>query len=156
MNKITGSAVFLISLFAQSVLADNAIVLLSSGDQVITSDCTLLADDVTVTVSNSVMAGYFCRTGGANNDIVVASCHTAGRTATRTVETPCTRTTPVPTGEVACDNTGPGGATSSINVASAQGAAIFVGRTSGGSIGPQALNGSACPNTGASLNQYLQ
>ena len=157
MKKITVGAAFLIAAFAQGVLADNAIQPLANGDQVILSDCSLLADDVTVSVSNGVLAGMFCRTGaGVVSDIVVATCHTAGRTASRTVETPCTRVTPLPPGQVACDNTGPGGATSSVNVATAQGAAIMVGQTSGGSIGPKPLNGTVCSATGTPLNQYLQ
>ncbi|MEX6501680.1 hypothetical protein [Pseudomonas zhanjiangensis] len=154
MKKITGGMLLLASIFAQCAVADNTQEILASGQQVILSDCSLLADDVTVSLSNRVQAGYFCRTGaGVVSNITIATCHTAGRTATRTVETPCVDTSggvALQPGEVACDGTGSG-----VNVASNQGAAIFVGRTGGGAIGPQPLNGSNCADDGSSLNQYL-
>lgn len=152
MKKITGGVLLLASIFAQCALADSTQEILTSGQQVILSDCSLLADDVTVSLSNRVIAGYFCRPAatGVTANITVASCHTAGRTATRTIETPCVDAATAVAGDTVCDGTGSG-----VNIASSSGASIFVGRTAGGAIGPQALNDSVCDAAGSSLNQYL-
>lgn len=118
--------------------ADNAAAPIVSGGQIILSDCSLLADDVTLTLSNSVIGSYNCRTG-LNSTVRVATCHANGRTATRTVETPCVVGADATAGEVECVDPNV-----SFNTASAQGAAIFVGSTAGGAIGPAALDGSVC------------
>lgn len=117
--------------------ADNAATSIASGNPVILSDCSLLADDVTPSLSNGVLAAYNCVT--ASNAVVVASCHENGRTATRTVETPCVVGADADLGETECDDP-----LVAFNTASNTGAAIYMGRTSGGSIGPDPLDGSVC------------
>lgn len=117
--------------------ADNAAEALVSGQAVILTDCSLLADDVTPSLSNGVIGGYNCVT--ATNSVVVATCHQNGRTATRTVETPCVVGADEDEGEVECEDP-----EVAFNTASNTGAAIFMGRTSGGAIGPLPLDGSVC------------
>lgn len=124
---------------------NNAAEAITSGNRIVLTDCDLLADDVTLNLSNGVLANYFCRlpVPGTVGEIVVATCHENGRTATRTVETICTNANPVPTGQVACaDPAIP------FNTATAQGASIFQGRTSGGAVGPTALDGQLCTAAG--------
>ncbi|WXL25073.1 hypothetical protein WG219_17460 [Ectopseudomonas mendocina] len=124
---------------------NNAAEAIASGNRIVLTDCDLLSDDVTVNLSNGVLASYFCRlpVPGTPGEIVVATCHENGRTATRTVESVCTNATPVPEGQVACEDPDV-----PFNTATAQGAAIFQGRTSGGAIGPTALDGQLCTAAG--------
>lgn len=118
--------------------ADDAAAPILSGNAVILSDCSLLADDVTPSLSNGVLGSYNCKTG-LNSTVLIATCHTNGRTASRTVETPCVVGANAANGEVECADPAV-----SVNTATAEGAAIFVGSTSGGAIGPAALDGSVC------------
>lgn len=48
------------------------------------TDCTLLNEDVTITLTTGVKAGVACDT--TTNQIGIATCHIAGRTATRSAE----------------------------------------------------------------------
>ncbi len=131
------AAIFASGAFA----ADNTPELITSGDQVILSDCSLLADDVTLTLSTGVLGGYRCVVGaaGTTNNVRVATCHQNGRTASRTVETPCG----TEAGQDACTTPG-----TNVNTSTNSGASIFIGRTSGGAIGPDTLDGSVCNTAG--------
>ncbi|WP_154067090.1 hypothetical protein [Pseudomonas sp. CC6-YY-74] len=146
MKKLILSVGILASFCASTAFAtNNAAEAISSGNLIVLTDCDLLADDVTLNLSNGVLANYFCRlpVPGTPGEVVVATCHENGRTSTRTIESVCTNTTPVPAGQVACaDPTIP------FNTATSQGASIFQGRTSGGSIGPTALDGAVCTAAG--------
>lgn len=146
MKKIILSLGVVASVFTSSAFAtDNAPEAIASGNRIVLTDCGLLADDVTLNLSNGVLANYFCRlpVPGTPGEIVVASCHENGRTATRTIESVCTNTVPVPAGQVACQNPA-----IAFNTATAQGASIYQGRTSGGAVGPTALDGQLCTAAG--------
>ena len=133
MKKIIGSVV----LAALSITAMNAIAAptaIVSNEPIAVADCELLAEDVRIALSSSVLAARNCVV--ANNAILMATCHTAGRKASRTIDVPCdaddATTAPV------CEGEG------SFNRVTADGAAIFVGSTAGGQLGPAALDGSEC------------
>ncbi|MCP9339756.1 hypothetical protein [Stutzerimonas xanthomarina] len=97
-------------------------------------DCTLLAEDVRISPSNNVLVAYNC--GGTAKAIQVATCHTDGRTAERTVQTPCDdddTTTAIP----AC--------TDPLATQVTSGASIFTARSNGGKVQPAAFaNGTVC------------
>lgn len=137
MKKIIGS-VALAALACTSMNAIAAPVAIVSNDQIAVADCALLAEDVRIALSTSVLAARNCVV--ANNAILMATCHTSGRKASRTVEVPCDAddNTPAPV----CDGSGGAGAT--VNRVTNTGAAIFVGSTAGGQLGPAALDGSEC------------
>ncbi|MFP4609436.1 MAG: hypothetical protein ACLFQT_00305 [Thiohalophilus sp.] len=46
-------------------------------------DCTLLAEDVTINLSGGIVGGYDC---SADDEIIIATCSTGGRTTSRSVE----------------------------------------------------------------------
>lgn len=144
MKKIL-TAISLSIIASTTFAADNAAGPITTGQRIALTDCSLLADDVVISLSNGVIGSYNCVTAVPNRGVVVATCHTAGRTATRTERIPCTTTTPVPAGQVAC--AGGTSAEDGFNTQTAQGASIFIGRTSGGAIGPATLDGSACTTT---------
>ena len=55
-----------------------------TGSTTITANaCSLLQDDLRVQLSTNVVGGYTCDTA-TNNAIYLATCHTSGRTASRT------------------------------------------------------------------------
>lgn len=126
--------------------ADNVPAIISSGQSIQAPDCSLLAEDVKIPLSNSVIAGYNCVVGAAGsiNEIKVSACHTAGRQGSRTIEVPCTNdpdlvTTSLPK----CQD-----ATKTTNRVTNSGAAIMLGSTAGGQVGPTPLNGAVCNNAG--------
>lgn len=101
-------------------------------------DCTLLAEDVRIPLSQNVIASRNCAPAAAANAISVAACHTAGRNGSRTIEVPCDNdatTANIP--NCAAPNT-------TTNRVTNTGAAIIVGSTAGGQVGPQALANFTC------------
>lgn len=143
MKSFVASVFVSLSLIAPATFAaDNVSGAIGSGTRIVLTDCSLLQDDVTLTLSTGVLGSFKC--SPATNTVAVSTCHTAGRTASRSVDVPCVQTLTVPAvaGEVQCAS-----ATSNVNRSTSTGSAIFVGRTSGGAIGPLALDGSACNQT---------
>lgn len=66
---------------------------MDSSGSIRTTDCTLLQDNVAVTLSTGVRAGWNCNTGATVPSIGIAACHANGRTASRSAQ------------RVTCDNT---------------------------------------------------
>ncbi|WP_125920554.1 hypothetical protein [Stutzerimonas stutzeri] len=129
-----------------SFAADNAATIISSGQSIQAPDCSLLAEDVKIPLSNSVIAGYNCVVGAAGsiNEIKVSACHTAGRQGARTIEVPCTNDQALVTASLPkCQDT-----TKTTNRVTNSGAAIMLGSTAGGQVGPTPLNGAVCNNAG--------
>lgn len=140
MKSLIASAVVSFSMLAPvAFAADNVSTPIASGTAIVLTDCSMLQDDVTLTLSTGVLGAYKC--SPANNTIAVSTCHTAGRTASRSIDVPCVQTlsNPPVVGEVQC-----AAPNTSVNRSTATGAAIFVGRTSGGAIGPLPLDSSQC------------
>jgi hypothetical protein len=142
MKKILISAaasIFLFSPFAFS--ADNAAEAIESTTPIVLTDCSLLQDDVTLTLSNGVLGAYNCVT--AANSVLVATCHASGRSASRSIDIPCVNTfsadPDVAATQTICEDT-----TIAFNRQTASGAAIFLGNTAGGAIGPDELDESVC------------
>lgn len=137
MKKIIASAVFSALAFAStgSIAAPQALV---SNASIPAADCDILAEDVRIALSNSVLGAWNCV--DAQNSILMATCHTSGRKASRTIDVPCDAdpATPAPL----CDGSGGAGAT--FNRVTNSGVAIFVGSTGGGQLGPAPLDGSEC------------
>lgn len=101
-------------------------------------DCPLLAEDVRIPLSQGVIGARNCASAGNPNAVLVAACHTAGRNGSRTIEVPCdndANTANIP--DCAAPNT-------STNRVTNTGAAIIVGSTAGGQVGPQALANYSC------------
>ncbi|WP_155521350.1 hypothetical protein [Stutzerimonas stutzeri] len=129
-----------------SFAADNSATIISSGQSIQAPDCSLLAEDVKIPLSNSVIAGYNCVVGAAGsiNEIKVSACHTAGRQGARTIEVPCTNDQALVTASLPkCQD-----ATKTTNRVTNSGAAIMLGSTAGGQVGPTPLNGAVCNNAG--------
>lgn len=141
MKKIL-SVIALTIASTSAFAANNAAAPLTPGLRVALTDCELLADDVVVSMSNGVIGSYNCVTAVPNRGVTVATCHTAGRTATRTERIPCSTAQTPPDGVPACS--GAQAIEDGFNTQTAEGASIFVGRTSGGAIGPAELDGSEC------------
>ena len=134
-NLIIGAALTAI-LCSPSVFAAP----LTTGQSVILTDCALLADDVNISLSNGVVAGYACvETPLADRGVTVATCHETGRTASRTERIACSAAATPPDGVPACETEGV-----AFNLQTATGASIYIGRTAGGSIGPAELDDSLC------------
>jgi hypothetical protein len=146
MKKLIISAaasVFFFSPFAFS--ADNAAGPIASNTPIVLTDCSLLQDDVTLTLSSGVLGAYNCVT--AANSVLVATCHANGRTASRSIDIPCVNTLSSDP-DVAATQTLCEDPNVAYNRQTEQGAAIFLGNTAGGAIGPDELDGSVC-NAGA-------
>ncbi|MBG0843464.1 hypothetical protein [Ectopseudomonas toyotomiensis] len=140
MKSLIASVVVSFSLLAPvAYAADDVSTPLASGTRIVLTDCSMLQDDVTPSLSAGVLGAYKCTP--ATNTIAVATCHTAGRTASRSIDVPCVQTLsdPAVEGEVQC-----AAPNTTVNRSTSTGAAIYVGRTSGGAIGPVALDGSQC------------
>lgn len=98
--------------------------------------CTLLNEDVTIPLSNGVIASFNC--GGTERAIQIATCSTNGRTSERTVLTPCGET-----GQPACA-VSPAPALTTV----VSGATIYTARSNGGQVGPATFDGAACDTAG--------
>ena len=92
--------------------------------------CDLLNEDVTIPLSNNVIAATNC--GGTAKAIQIATCHANGRTSERTVETTCGGASPQP----AC--------TTPRATEVVKGATIFTARSNGGQVGPSEFDDSEC------------
>lgn len=107
----------LVSAAAAELPADGKVTIL---------DCDLLNEDVTIPLSNNVIAATNC--GGTAKAIQIATCHTNGRTSERTVLTPIT--------------TDAADATEVV-----KGATIFTARSNGGQVGPADFDEDECVAT---------
>ncbi|MCE5362246.1 hypothetical protein NUV66_04650 [Pseudomonas sp. 32.2.56] len=137
MKKTSLFGIAAVALFT-SVSAYSAPAAIQNNAMIQVPDCPLLAEDVRIPLSNSVIAARNC-VGGPANSIRMAACHTAGREGSRTIEVPCTNDTVANPGVPQCAD--PAVAT---NRVTNTGAAIMLGTTTGGQVGPTALDGSAC------------
>lgn len=67
--------------------AASAVEITAPSGRVLMTDCALLNEDVTINLTNSVVAGVACD----EDQIVMSACHTAGRTTSRSADvTTCT------------------------------------------------------------------
>lgn len=139
MKKIIFSVTVCASMFAGAAFAAGTAI--SSGQLISTTNCTLLQDDVKLTLSNGVIGAYNCVANA--NSVLVSTCHTAGRIASRSVDTPCVKElsadADVAKTQVKCDNPDV-----AYNRKTSTGAAFYIGNTAGGAIGPATLDGSSC------------
>ncbi|WP_156458609.1 hypothetical protein [Ectopseudomonas composti] len=136
MKKINFFGVAAVLAFSVGVHAAPAAV--TSNALIAVPDCPLLSEDVRIPLSNNVIAARNCA-GGAANSIRMAACHTAGRQGSRTVEVPCTNDTVANPGLPQCTDP-----QVSVNRVTNTGAAIVVGSTAGGQVGPLDLANYAC------------
>ncbi|WP_457979936.1 hypothetical protein L0Y47_04430 [Ectopseudomonas composti] len=138
--KVLNVFAFAAVLSAVSVSVSAAPTAISSNALIQQPDCALLAEDVRVPLSNSVLAAYNCE--GAGIAIRVAACHTSGRQGSRTVEVPC-RAADDDTEESAslpvCTTPN-----TTVNRVTSTGSSIMTGSTAGGQVGPTALDGAVC------------
>lgn len=95
-----------------------------------TTDCTLLQDNVAVTLSNGVQAGWNCNTTATVQSIGLAMCHLNGRTASRSAQV------------VTCDNN-VDPVTCSSSTSTTTGAVFPAATTRGGNM-QMIFPGSAC------------
>lgn len=146
MNKIKFGLAFSALLFGSQVFATGTP--LQSGTPIVLTDCPLLADDVTLTLSNGVLGVYNCVE--AANSILVATCHTSGRVASRSVDVPCVNTLSTDPA-VAATQTLCADPNVAFNRTTNSGASFFVGNTAGGAIGPLELGGSSNTCTAGNL-----
>eukprot|EP00906_Rhabdomonas_costata_P007840 RCo011207 len=106
------------------------------------ASCSLLQDNLKITLSQGVSGGYQCNT--ANNIFSLAACHTGGRVTTRTtnVQTPagCGGTT-----TVNCT----GSTTTTVS-----GSVVPLATTQGGSMTPK-FPGSNCDAAGSTATSAL-
>ena len=100
-------------------------------------DCVLLAEDVRIPMSTSVLGAWACTP--ASNSIQVVGCHQAGRVGSRTIEVPCQQAPVDPNNPAPlCEGT------ANVNRVTNTGSAFMYGQTAGGQVGPLDLNGSLC------------
>lgn len=146
MNKIKTGIIVSALLFGSHAFATGTPI--QSNTPIILTDCALLADDVTLTLSNGVLGVYNCV--AAANSILVATCHSAGRVSSRSVDVPCVNTLSTDPAVAATQTqcTDPNVPT---NRVTNSGASFFVGNTAGGAIGPQALGGASNTCTAGNL-----
>jgi len=145
MKNLFATTMFFLAVSSPIVYAaDGAATAISSNKPIVLTDCSLLQDDVTLTLSTGVVGAYKCST--ATNTIAVATCHSAGRSASRSIDVACvdTLSTDAEVAKTQTKCTVPG---SGFNRSTSTGAAFYVGRTSGGAIGPVDLDGKKCDAT---------
>nr|WP_273266467.1 hypothetical protein [Pseudomonas sp.] len=138
--KFFNVALLAAALSVASMSASAAPTPISSNALIQQPDCALLAEDVRIPLSNSVVAAYNCE--GAGIAIRVAACHTSGRQGSRTVEVPCRAsddTSPENAALPVCTTAG-----TTVNRVTSTGASIMTGNTAGGQVGPSALDGATC------------
>ncbi len=143
MKKINALLAFS-ALMASSLSAFAAPTPIASGALVPALDCPLLAEDVRIPLSTGVIASYNCE--GAGLAIRVAACHSNGRVGERTVEVPCRAT-----GDTSQENAALpvcAAPNTTVNRVTNSGAAIMLGRTTGGQVGPTPIDGTTCTATG--------
>jgi len=126
--------------FSTSALAADAGAAITSGTAIDTTagaGCSLLSEDVTINLSNSVFGAYACNV--TDNVIGVATCHPTGRKGN--VSVACDPTaTQGQTGFVAgCTATA--GAAANVGTATVQGGLAFTASSQGGRVtGAEAAN----------------
>lgn len=117
---------------------------LTGGTTVTANNCTLLQDDLVIQLSTNVVGAYTCDTAGTPQAIYIATCHTSGRTASRT------STVNVPDG---CGGTSTVQCTGTA-ASTVTGAVIPNASTLGGSMG-MAFPGVNCDTGGAAAAAEL-
>ncbi|CAL95970.1 hypothetical protein [Azoarcus olearius] len=112
----------------------SAVQLTTSG-QVRMTDCALLNEDVQINVTSGVVAGVGCNARA----IAITTCHTAGRTTSRTVNV-CANTDGDP-------NTGVGGNEDCTQTQTTTGPAVASATTLAGTVTPQYPGGTCSAGT---------
>lgn len=150
MTKTKFGLLFSVFLFSSQAFAVGTPI--ASNTPIILTDCPLLADDVTLTLSNGVLGVYNCV--AAANSVLVATCHSSGRVASRSVDVPCVNTLSTDPA-VAATQTQCTDPTVPTNRTTNSGASFFVGNTAGGAIGPLPLGGAANTCTAGNLTSKI-
>lgn len=111
--------------------------------------CTLLANDVTLTLSNNVFGNYGCYV--PNNEIKVATCHSAGTRKQETIQ--CAQTGTDADGNPEYNDDSCANADVGTTYTSTQFGKAFVVSTTGGSVAASSL--SAYCTAGTVLNDAV-
>ena len=146
MKKIVASVA--LSLAAFSPFAFSVGTPIESGSPIVLTDCALLADDVTITLSNGVLGVYNCVV--AANSVLVGTCHANGRVASRSIDTPCVNTLSTDP-DIAATQQLCADPDVAFNRETQAGASFMVGNTAGGAIGPLPLGGAGNTCTAGNL-----
>lgn len=139
MKKVFFSLIAGVTISA-NVLAADAGAAITSGASIDTTagnGCSLLSEDVTINLSNSVFGAYACNT--VDNVIGVATCHPTGRKGN--VSVPCDPTAAQGATGFVAGCTATAGAAANVGTATVQGGLAFTASSQGGRVtGAEAAN----------------